>query len=506
MSARKVWNQYNYHGVHINDDLTVPQTQQPGNLSINGEHPNNIFLAQASLRDSLQESYLSMPDLAISTEEVICHGSYFSVKWNVCNNGALPFFDTILVSVYKQGNPFAGTAIKMGTFPVAVQPLPVGNCTSFTLNLPFASGNIYAVANDPGLKTAPFPSDYTSFWISECDYTNNVSVFQMNPLAGPALELGPDLVVCSSSQSTNILSAPGFASYLWQDGSTNPVFTATGPGKYWLTTMDACFNIKSDTINIVLADTIEEHLQVNICNGTLYYFGGDSIPAGNTKSFLFQSAAGCDSTIIVQVTGLPAIQSSEKLELCTGDSVLVFGQFVEQPGSYTQTLSSAGGCDSIHTITVQLFPGVENTNELRTICYGDSALIFGTWVQNSGMFTETFNNQYGCDSTHTIQLEVLPTVTGSVAFRTICPGDSTLVFGNWIHSSGQFSQTLSAYNGCDSVVTVNVELLPAVNNSEETRAICSGDSTLVFGNWIKQAGSYAQQLTATNGCDSCIPL
>ncbi|HOY05026.1 MAG TPA: gliding motility-associated C-terminal domain-containing protein, partial [Saprospiraceae bacterium] len=77
-------------------------------------------------------------------------------------------------------------------------------------------------------------------------------------------------------------------------------------------------------------------------------------------------------------------------------------------GAFQQTISNTNGCDSTHTITVSLLPAPQNTQESRQICPGDSILVFGNYVTSAGVFQQTASNVNGCDSTHTVEVSVVP--------------------------------------------------------------------------------------------------
>ena len=63
------------------------------------------------------------------------------------------------------------------------------------------------------------------------------------------LNLGADFQMCPGS--TQVLHAgPNFTSYLWQDGSTDSTLTINQPGQYWVSIVDSCNNIFSDTISV----------------------------------------------------------------------------------------------------------------------------------------------------------------------------------------------------------------------------------------------------------------
>ena len=212
---------------------------------------------------------------------------------------------------------------------------------------------------------------------------------------------------------------------------------------------------------------------------------------------------GCDSTHTIVVDLFPAASNTQENRLiCPGDSTLVFGNYVNAAGVFQQTTANANGCDSTHIIVVELFPAAPNTQENRLICPGDSTLVFGNYVKAAGTFQQTTNNVNGCDSTHIIVVELFPAAPNTQENRLICPGDSTLVFGNYVNAAGAFQQTTANVNGCDSTHTIVVDLFPAASNTQENRSICPGDSTLVFGNYVNAAGVFQQTTANANGCDS----
>ena len=78
-----------------------------------------------------------------------------------------------------------------------------------------------------------------------------------------------------------------------------------------------------------------------------------------------------------------------------------------------------------------------------------------------------------------------------------------LVNGVYLSTAGNYVNTLTATNGCDSIITTTLTLL-AVPVTSQTISICTGDSVLLNGTFRKAAGNYADTLTATNGCDSVV--
>lgn len=108
----------------------------------------------------------------------------------------------------------------------------------------------------------------------------------------------------------------------------------------------------------------------------------------------------CDS-ITIEV--LDAVNNSfEELEICEGDSILIFGNYESIPQVYTDNFTTADGCDSLHSI--ELLFNAPQTFAEETVCFGDSILIFGNYETEPQIYSEVFTSDLGCDSIHSIQL------------------------------------------------------------------------------------------------------
>lgn len=83
---------------------------------------------------------------------------------------------------------------------------------------------------------------------------------------GQSLSLGPDTVVCSGA-SVTLRPSGVYASYQWQDGSTDSLYLAKDTGTYYLTATDFCDVAHSDTVQIIPAQLkLAMGPQTEICN------------------------------------------------------------------------------------------------------------------------------------------------------------------------------------------------------------------------------------------------
>lgn len=85
---------------------------------------------------------------------------------------------------------------------------------------------------------------------SSCDkLIDSVEIVVTAPL--PPINLGSDTAYCPGHSYLLNAQNAAFNSYTWQDGSTNSSFTATTPGKYYVSATDDCSRVYTDTINII---------------------------------------------------------------------------------------------------------------------------------------------------------------------------------------------------------------------------------------------------------------
>ncbi|MCB0596272.1 MAG: gliding motility-associated C-terminal domain-containing protein [Lewinellaceae bacterium] len=107
-------------------------------------------------------------------------------------------------------------------------------------------------------------------------------------------------------------------------------------------------------VNVAAADTALTRLEAATCFGQPYLFNGMALPGGSVTPFAYTGANGCDSTLLLTVTELEEIQTFETVQACQGETGIVFGQPVTEPGIFSATYTSFQGCDSTHTISFEV--------------------------------------------------------------------------------------------------------------------------------------------------------
>ena len=214
------------------------------------------------------------------------------------------------------------------------------------------------------------------------------------------------------------------------------------------------------TVILTVLETFETSEDLSICAGeTVNIFGNNTGIAG-VYEMTFEAANGCDSTHIITLEVRDTFATEEMLSICQGQTADIFGNPIGTAGVYEMTFEAANGCDSTHTITLEVRDTFA-TEEMLSICQGETVDIFGTSTGTAGVYEMTFEAANGCDSTHTITLEVRDTFATSEELF-ICFGEVIDIFGTPTNQSGVYSMTFTAANGCDSTHTIMLEVNPEI--------------------------------------------
>ena len=211
----------------------------------------------------------------------------------------------------------------------------------------------------------------------------------------------------------------------------------------------------------------------------------------------------CDSIYSLTLTVNHSV--SVTIDTTAEDSFVWNGTIYSQSGNYTFEGQSAAGCDS--TVTLNLIithQGCDNVYDTVEATACDSYDWRGTIHTASGTFTSIVAGvaDGGCDSIYLLNLTVNYSATSNLE-ASGC--DSYEWRGLTLSASGMYHDT--TYNvtaaGCDSIYSLNLVLYNSVSN--EVSATASG-SYVWNGNTYTQSGDYIYTGSTIHGCDSTVML
>lgn len=255
------------------------------------------------------------------------------------------------------------------------------------------------------------------------------------------VNLGPDRELCAIS--VIVLNAGGgFASYRWQNGSTDSTLTIDEPGTYSVEAFDYCGNVFRDTVIISLAAPIPFDLGPDLvkCNndtltitapaGFQNYNWADNYNINSrytqsvkvwpttdtTYSVIAQTALGClvYDSIRVKVNVSPPLSIGADTSFCQNDSAIVtaptgFTDYTWSTGETTQQIivknkgiyhlraTAPNGCISRDTLEVR------NVFNLPAVDLGKDTIICreGSYTFDAGSFASYLWHDGSADRTFT---------------------------------------------------------------------------------------------------------
>ena len=175
------------------------------------------------------------------------------------------------------------------------------------------------------------------------------------------------------------------------------------------------------------------------------------------------------------------------------------GQTYNESGTYQTTLVNQWGCDSIAILDLTI-----NHAEAYFLPYPIYACEVYEWgnmsLTESGDYEQTFTNQNGCDSIVTMSLFIKHSVEHQ--FTHMGCGEYDWNEQHYTES-GDYQQTFTAANGCDSIVTLHLILIDDYYIALDT-AVC--ENFVWNGHEYTQSGQFEQAFVTSYGCDSVVSM
>ena len=242
----------------------------------------------------------------------------------------------------------------------------------------------------------------------------------------------------------------------------------------------------------------------SICENGAFNFNNEELTEAGTYSKTVQSAEGCDSVVYLVLSIIPNDTTTLTEEICETNSFDFFGQSLNTSGTYYHTLTSfRTGCDSIIKLDLQVLKSL-TTYINESICERDTFDFHGQQLTGAGVYITTLVSQKGCDSIIELTLSIIEPVFSSQS-HDICEGQSIIIEGIEYSQAGIYMDTIAAYNGCDSILEIMISIIPRDYTVFEY-ALCESDTFYFHQKPITQAGIYVDTIQGHQGCDSVVTL
>ena len=297
--------------------------------------------------------------------------------------------------------------------------------------------------------------------------------------------------------------------------------------KYWetqvvehkFTSIHGCDSVVRMNLTVLPAIPVTE-INTTICAGESYYWDlTEQEYTATTRDtvVLEHGAYKCDSMVVLNLTVLDALDTTwVDAYICPGDSLEFDGKFYSSKAeNITVTKSSVlTGCDSIVVFNLYVRPANEVLVDTVTRCYGGTYTwpVNGKDYKSSVRDTVEFKDMHGCDSIRVLDLTIYDKIDTLVVDTTLCYGD-TLV---WVENDNKkywetqvVEHKFTSIHGCDSVVRMNLTVLPAIPVTEIDTTICAGESYYWSATETQYFESFSDTVVLSStkyGCDSVVAL
>ncbi|MFK7787352.1 MAG: FG-GAP repeat domain-containing protein, partial [Crocinitomicaceae bacterium] len=276
-------------------------------------------------------------------------------------------------------------------FTVVILDQLDANLNWFSLDPIAASDPVHIEVNDTGLVTFTFENIMLP--------DSNVNELESHGFVRYRINLKENLPVGTSIQNTAQIFFD-FNPAIITNTTVNTLYDCDGSFEELIPENPACF-----ASLIEFYDTIPSTILDWSLSGVTSQSGNNlQWVADTTGDFTFslQSMSNlCLNDTSFQFTVLPEVPSTvlSPIELCFGDSTLIFGQYESTSGNYLDTLTTAFGCDSVIERPLIIYPQVPMQSLADiAICAGDSVAIFGAYQSMAGPYFDTLTTTFGCDS------------------------------------------------------------------------------------------------------------
>ena len=213
-----------------------------------------------------------------------------------------------------------------------------------------------------------------------------------------------------------------------------------------------CKSVKAST-------SVLNEITVTKCPTTSYFFKGQNRSAAGDYRDTLITFSGCDSIVLLHLVNLPTIFKEITVTKCTQAGYLFNGQNLSRAGDYEATFRTAAGCDStvlLHLINSNAVAGETTVYKCAQNCYTFNGLC----QRLAGDYLDTLTTANGCDSVITLHLLNYPSALKTID-TTTCLGTPITIDGRSFSTANTYMITKpnGSFRGCDSVITLNLNVI-----------------------------------------------
>lgn len=281
--------------------------------------------------------------------------------------------------------------------------------------------------------------------------------------------------------------------------SGNATYTSSGTVRDTVLNSSGCDSLM--TIFLTINNSTTSSISVSACNQYISPSGATRT-TGGTFNDTIPNSRGCDSVITINLTLDTTTYGNISAVACdsyTAPSGAVFNS----TGTYIDTLTNAAGCDSL--LSISLVVNNSNSGTLTvSSCLSYTTPRGNATYTTSGQYFDTLTTAQGCDSLLRIVLTI--TTNSSSTVNAMACDQYVSPSGNYTWTGdGTYFDTIPNSAGCDSFITFIIDIDSSTTSSITESACNSYTSPSGLHTWMS-SGTYRDTLSNAVGCDSIITI
>lgn len=286
-----------------------------------------------------------------------------------------------------------------------------------------------------------------------------------------------DAISCNGTAVANPTGGTAPYTYLWDDpqAQTTQIADKLCAGNYCVLITDALGNTIQQCVEV--EDVVYDiHTTEEICEGESFTLPDNTVvTTAGEYPVMLQTGRGCDSLITVTLEVYPVYNIELDAQICPSEVyTLPNGTEVSTTGTYNVAFQTANGCDSLYTVNLTVASPIQITLDAE-ICEGDSyQLPDGTTATNEGQYLITVDGPpTSCDTLFTVNLAYYP--------------DFQIAFNDFDH--------ISCFGEQDGAVSLAISGTSNPYSFDWSDGVNHGADASNLA-----AGSYSVEVTDVNGC------
>ena len=230
-----------------------------------------------------------------------------------------------------------------------------------------------------------------------------------------------------NSPSSSSFAITSCNDYTWASAGTT--YNSSGTYQATLTNAGGCDSIV--TLNLTINNPTSATVNMTSCENYTWPLNGNTYNASGNYTTTLTNSNGCDSVVTLDLVINNSTSSTETVTSCDTYNWPINGNTYNSTGNYTATITNANGCDSI--VTLDLTIGTSSSyTETITACDNYTWSINNQNYSATGSYTETLTSQLGCDSIITLDLTINTVDASATVSSNVITANTSGASYTWI--------------------------------------------------------------------------